>query len=497
MQNNNEYSREELEQEMQRRQAIKNEAIRRHLIPQEEQEQAPQGRFQQYLQEQLQDVANSPGMHAIQGAQVGLPSALTLGQYKPQERGEGIAYDIGKLLGKGVGYGLTGEAASLAPGLAALSPARALAGTGSTLAKGAEMFQPNKYAENILSDLVKSSRGGDNTNIPQEGLQGEPVNLEVSEKLPTSSEDIRKALSTNSREAAKDIQGLFNKHSEIDKANYERALNNNGISDHRFTQNIKSLIPKDVVKSFDHDIGDLYKEFTNESTIKNAHELQKQLGFSIRQLENTNAKSGLGPADQKVLQGYRKAQNLIKSTMSNELSKLGEEHGVDYIGPLNAANKYHFENIVPFKLNSKISQIAKGKINNPGNLTSIFKHPEEHITKIAEELGEPFKNKLIYGELGKIKGKMTNEKLHKAVEDLDKKGLSDYVSEELTNKFDKLERKTKTQNIVKGMAGGVGGAILGNLLPIPGGKEIGAIAGYAAAPAIEKLLASLMKNRGK
>lgn len=537
---------QELKSELERRRMLKSELERRRSMNAPQQEKGmletlgftggkPQG-IGDILRQDINIPENSPGIRGIQGAQDAIRELMTLGMVPIKPQAQGTAYNVGKGIGNVAGFLGGGELADIArlgagaskigqiPGIkkglgflenspaikrilgagafgAAENPEDRLRGAelgaglgagGEALATGIkaapqllESFKPNKYAEEILKNLGKSS------------LKGENIETGIGEES--------NALSRNSKETAKDISNKYKELKEIGSGKYDVALGGTDSVGSRVMEirpkgkeleEIKSsLFTPKVLNTFDKKTSDLLEDFANNPTVKNAHEFQSQLGYKIRDLEKQDASKGLSIADKKILDRYKEGQNTIKGLIQKELEQAGEQSGKNYLEPYLEANRFHYENVVPFR-HPLVSKIAKGEVKFPRNISNIFKNPEEDIQKIVEHLGPEFKNKIIFSELGKLKGKgLTSDKLLKAKEELDKKGLTEYITPELQEQFEHLGKKGKNLEIAKRIGGAVGGLGLGSLFPGSLGKELGAIGGYALAPAIEKLIQALSKGK--
>lgn len=444
----------------------------------------------------ITSLANSPGVHAIQGAQDEFQKAITGGLVNPTPQGEGGAYNLGKYGGDALAAYLGGKA--LGPFLGKLaSPVLKADATQRALSS----FQPNKYAENILKDLGNRPFLGENANIP--GMERDLSSL-GNELPPQSLQDsIKSALSNNAKSIAEDINTRFNEHNNINKEQYESVFNDsNNVGDRRLQikraaapNESPRIVSPEISKTFSGDLEDEYQNFVKDPTVRNAHDFQSELGFTIRRLQNQGASGKLSIHDQKILSEYQKAHRDVREEIHDSLRQAEKEHGEEYLNPYVEANKYHFENVVPYKINSNISKMAHGTIKNPRNIPNTFKNPEDHIQKIVEDLGDDFKNKILYSHMGKFRNNLDAEKLIKEYERLDEKGLSDYITDEIENRFTSLQKKHTRKNIARNAAGLVGGGVLGNALGIPMAKEIGAVGGFLAAPAIEKLISTLARRK--
>lgn len=368
-------------------------------------------------------------------------------------------------LSKGIGPALVGAATSESPTEGALSGLAI--GAGGQAIKEApkliESLRPQKHAENLLETLGKN-----------------------------------KSLEENAKSIAKDISEKYKENKNISGENYGLVFDTNGLGNRELSiqRNEKDarIFPKEIVNTFDNKLEDLYRDFVKNPTVKNAHDLQSQFGSSIRKLQKLDNQGKLTLADKKVLGKYARAQDYLKDALQNTLGVAELEHNIPYRDLYNQANQYYLNNVVPYKETTSLSKIATGKVKNPRNISTVFKNPEENIEKVLGHLGDEFKNKILYSELGKYS---EPEKIISASKKLDEKGLNTYLNPEISKQLDLLAQKIKNKNIAKTIGGGLGGAVVGHFLPIPMAKELAPIAGaFLGSPFLQKALSTFGPKRG-
>lgn len=339
-----------------------------------------------------------------------------------------------------------GAAAALAPGLPK--------GISFTAGKITSAVQPQKYAEQILETL-----GGGNT------LEG------------------------NAQSLAQDIQNAFNNRVEQGKALYQPvfdALGNNSIYEGlNPAASSYQALESGLLKN-NRDLNTLNQQFISNPTLQNAHNLQSQLGTAIRKLQASDAKQNLSVADRNTMQGYQAAQNALRSDINTFLTNQNPALANQY----NLATANWAQNVTPYLENSKISQIAKGDITNPKNITNLFKNPEPELQQIVDDIGPQASNKILYSELGKTQANLTPEKLTNAFSQLDNKGLISYVTPDLLQQFDQLGSKIAARDLAQQGAGLMGGGIIGSYFGIPLAETIGAGLGLGATKLMQKYLTS-------
>ena len=305
-------------------------------------------------------------------------------------------------------------------------------------------------------------------------------------------------LEENAKSIAKDIREKFKENKNISGENYDLVFNTHGLGNRELPlsgiQRKTGIIPKAIVDTFDSKLENLYDDFLSSPTFKNAHELQSQLGSSIRKLQKQDQVKGLTLADQKILSKYVDAQNNIQEKLRSGLKSVTNEHGTPLSDLYDQANFYHVNNVVPYKETPNISKIATGKVKNPRNVQEIFKNPEEHVEKILGHLNDDFKNKILYSELGKHS---SPEAILSASKKLDEKGLNTYLNPEISKQLDLLAQKTKSKNFARAAGGALGGAAVGHFLPFPLAKELAPVLGAVlASPSLKNALSAMFKGKG-
>lgn len=531
--------RQELEAELARRQGSQTKSEDTGILQQLGFTGGKPQSFGSILKEDALTAANSPGIHGLQGAQDALQQMMSLGLLPNKPQGEGTAYNIGKGIGDVAGFFGGGELADLArlgigatkaaslpgisQGLGALegSPAlkrilgvsalgatdpedrvggalkgaalgglgEGIVGLGKSVPKIIDSISPQRHADELLNVLGKGRNLEENAKSIAEDIRNKSQQLEEEgnrkydsvfntngigqRRIRSTPEDQRSSLDVYQR-----IPKKINNPQEFAASKKEAA---------------PSILPKDIVETFDRKLDDLHKDFLDSPTIENAHWLQSQLASTARKLKKIDQRGDLSIADRRTMQGYEKARDILKRKVTYSLKEAEKEHGIPFSQLYNEANKFHLENIVPYRETPAISRMAEGAVKNPRNVSNVFKNPEENVQKILGHLGEEFKNKIIFQELAKAKD--APDIVKKAAK-LDQKGFNEYLSPEISKQVELLNKKVQRKNVARSAAGILGGAAIGHLLPFPLAKELGPVAGYVAAPAIEKALSAMMKSKG-
>ena len=243
----------------------------------------------------------------------------------------------------------------------------------------------------------------------------------------------------------------------------------------------KNLDPE-ITNSYLPDIRKLHNKFIDNPTVQNAHDLQSQLGFEIRKLENQPVKS---IADTRDMQNWRTARDSLKQDVNSFLNI--KDNSGDLTKMYGDATNFYRDNVAPYLSNSGIAKIAKGNITNPKNIPILFKFPSEDITKIASDIGDEGKKKILYSELGK-KIKMTPEDLTSEISKLEPKGLSSYITPNLQMQLDKIPARITAKTALQRGAGLAAGLAL---IPHAAGEMpeiLGGIGSAAVTPAIMRTL---------
>lgn len=248
--------------------------------------------------------------------------------------------------------------------------------------------------------------------------------------------------------------------------------------------NYKNLDPE-IINKYLPDTRELHNEFIDNPTVQNAHNLQSQLGFDLRELQKKPIKD---TADNINFQNWRKARNNLQQDVHSFLNV--KDNTGDLSKMYGDATNYYRENIAHYLTNKDIAKIAKGKITNPSNVANIFKFPEEEVTKVVNDLGDEGKKKIIYSGLTKKVG-LTPQDLVNQMNGLEKKGLESYITPNLQMQLDKLPARMGAKTALQR---GVGLAL--GLATIPRAAGVGAEigGGIGAAALTPAIMRSLQRN---
>jgi hypothetical protein len=200
----------------------------------------------------------------------------------------------------------------------------------------------------------------------------------------------------------------------------------------------------------------LHEDFLETPTFDNAHKLQSQLGAEARKLSGTD----VATSDAKTK--LNDLRDSLKSDINNFLDKQ------DPTGSLskqyNDASNFYLNEYVPYKNIKTLSDIMGKKGASSTSLLGAFKNPKftaegeiPDALKVANDLGDVGKNKIIALELAKKKNLNPNAAL-KAYENLETTGLSEYITPNLEQMMKSLSNKMTAKKVAKwiGAAGALG-----------------------------------------
>lgn len=246
-------------------------------------------------------------------------------------------------------------------------------------------------------------------------------------------------------------------------------------------------LSKSTINEYTPDLKILHKNYLDNPTFENAKNLRTELGAeSARAAPDVLSRR----AKQAVIMG-KKAINDDMFSFLNKADKTG-----NLSNDFQDAIDYHRKEVIPYRVNKTISQISKGKITNPKNISNTFKFPEgapeeseeaqnyEKTLKVANDLGQSGKNKILFNEIAGLEKKP--QKMVDAFEPrgaLDKKGFNEYITPELRGRIKNLGTKVSRQKLAGIGAGVIAGKFTG--LPIAG-EALGGVVGRALLPKLLK-----------
>lgn len=343
------------------------------------------------------------------------------------------------------------EAAGLNALFETLPPAL---GKGAKAVKGLiEKAQPAKYAEEIMQMLGKG-----------------------------------KTVEENSKDLAQSISDAYQKRLQEASSKYNPILNKYGTEPIFETKNPSGIYaytekPKLNEDIFKGDLKELFQKYNSDSTLKNAHDLQSQLYQEIGALKKLPKNSDI----RESIRSLRDARQTIQDSMLDFLRSKGKDVAKEY----KEGSELFKENVVPYRINTRLRKIAQGEVKNPKNIHNIFSSPEKDIEKVIEDLSPEDLNRIMYSKVGKLSTKLSPEKLSQAIADSRNQGLSSYITPELEDAISTLNNRINNKGLTQKLLGSLAGYAVG----AKGGHPLESSAlGYLAAPTLAKALQSPYAN---
>jgi hypothetical protein len=401
-------------------------------------------------------------------------------------------HNLARLAGELTGGGVEAVGASMIPGMG-LSAGE---GFGSKLltsaAKGA-VGGGVLGATQMPEEKIRGAELGAAFGVPMEmvpsALRGSISKLkpgaltsqEVSRVLDSISGG--RELEPNARSIASDIKDSYNKILKEGKGYYKKITDK--VKDTPIYEMYRGIpkadylnMDKSIIDGYSPDIKAAHSAFLEKPTFENAHKLQNTLG--------SEAKRGyknpfLNLQDRQTLGSFSKARKMLKGDIDDFLRRADTTGKMadDY----KYASDFHKNEVMPYRDTARIRDIAKEKVINPRNISTIFKNPEADVQKVVDDIGPGLKDKIVYNELGKVGKDASPEKLIKAYDSLDKKGLGSYITPSLDEHMEALRSKVAQSILVKRGVGALIGSGILHGIPIPGaGEAAGAIGGAILGP---------------
>lgn len=254
------------------------------------------------------------------------------------------------------------------------------------------------------------------------------------------------------------------------------------------------LSNNDAYQYYDKDLKKLHDAFAKKPTFENADELQSQLGKDIGSLQRASTKGTLDTAGLNKLSSLKEARDLLNKDQKTFLKERSPELNEQY----ETFKKEYKQNVVPYYSEPALSKMVKreGETSGftPGDISSIFSFPDKFAKKVASDIGQEGKNKILYNELQKVEPGDV-EGLVQALKDAKKlKGYQDYIAPEMEEAAKDLEKRAKVKGRIT-TAGKFGTALAGGT--VLGHPLMGAIAGAGWAvgkPALVKALELMGKK---
>lgn len=333
---------------------------------------------------------------------------------------------------------------------------------GKTIGKGLDYFQPQKYAEKILNQIG--------------GLQSHAQNARIlADKI--------KSKYQQAKDYGSDLYNdVFSGTDTVRPGRYNSSLRSPIESQYL-------NLPKEVTDSYLPDIKKLHNQYLDNPTLRNAHELQSQLGFEGRKLSKMDKKNQLGIADKSVMQHWNNARESLIQDMGGAFDAASHHINPDKFQTVDLKNSYAkanenwAQNVAPYLDNPKISNISKNESkkltgSDVSNISKEFAnaHEDSDMSKIVSDIGHTAHNHILYDRLGKLQGKVTPERLISEVAKLRNEGFENFISPKLEKELEQLATKSTLRSAARSAPGVLGG--------LAAGSHFGSMGEIIGAPAL-------------
>lgn len=304
---------------------------------------ASESGLQNHASESIVDkLANSWPVNATLGAGDAIRDLLSLGYTKKHPSSSGMAYEGGKIagdIGGFIGGGELLEALPLVGKIAQLMEKAPFGGVGKRLT-GSSLFGAAENPE----DRIKGAEEGLLSGAIGEGI-GAPFRLlgEAAEKVNPirSATNAQKEIANEAGHAKQSMEEAYNPVHE------------------KYGNSVLSFTPKKYLgfdenetRFFTPDVNKTYKNFINEPTFKNLHELQSQMGKDAAKISST-------PAKIKTYQTLSNARNQVMDKLSGFLKRDKEAYDQYHLGREIGREHYY-----PYFANNNLAKIAEGIKSN-------------------------------------------------------------------------------------------------------------------------------------
>lgn len=213
-----------------------------------------------------------------------------------------------------------------------------------------------------------------------------------------------------------------------------------------------SLSP-DTFSNYTSALKNLHSQFLDSPTFDNAHQLQSQLGATMRKLDN--GRSAPDPDTLNTIENLGQARSALKNDMNNFLSTQPDDLQNKY----QEASDYFLNNVVPYRNNSKIYGMATGDITNmkPSSLGNVFAGADDDVKQVLSTMSPATINNLLYTKLGQRVPSTNADAFMRNYDSLDQQGLGSAVSPDVQGQVAALKRRIFARNALQFVPGFVSG----------------------------------------
>ncbi len=254
--------------------------------------------------------------------------------------------------------------------------------------------------------LLGTSMAGalENPNDRMEGAAKGALWAGVGESVPLALKGIHQAAEfihpqafTNKLVAS--IKNAYETSKADAKKQYGQVLGN--IGSEKIKAQTYPQLHQDILTAFDAKLKDLHQDFTNNSSLEKAHQLQSQLGSKIGQLSTSKH---IDIHTHNAITHLKQARAALQTDINSFL----QQTHPDLFNQYQQATRFYKNTVIPYHAENFISKIAQGDIKTaaPKKLNNVLTTlsekeslPSDHTLKMAHQQLESKMNR----------GKMTSQ----------------------------------------------------------------------------------------
>lgn len=209
------------------------------------------------------------------------------------------------------------------------------------------------------------------------------------------------------------------------------------------------------------DIAEGLDKFNKSPSVENAHNLQSDIRKRVTALYRQKSQFKRDAA--KDLDQFRK-------NLTDKIAQSLERNSPADAKAYKDVTNFYRKEVVPYTTHPIFSKLINGieegeKDINLNTLPNLFAKQSGKINKVASDLGNDFKNRLIFNQVGKesankgniLKGKLGADTLSEALNKaINEQGLARYSSPEISQMQKELQSRAKLQKLLGGLALGSG-----------------------------------------
>lgn len=243
------------------------------------------------------------------------------------------------------------------------------------------------------------------------------------------------------------------------------------------------------------DLEERHLQFKNNPTLNNADLLQQDIGNRIGELKKIDYRTGLDTVGRQELKELSKSRDALL----RDQDKFIESHSPFLANQNKIFRQKWRENVTPYDENPVISDIARhyDEEKNPGvlfnlksgDISKFFMEPNAKAQKVAQDLGEEGRRKILYNELQSSE-KPNVEQIVKGIQNTKQFGGQQYISPQMESMAENLSKREAIRKHLQSVGGGIGGFMIGG---VPGA----AVGMGAMSPFVRSLVRNLLEKSTK